>query len=233
MWQYLGGRWWPRGTANLRRSLLRANPVPGRVFGWALLAGVLAIVALSGFWIILFQLVRTPANVLPDMSDYPFLTAAIILLTASLAAPLSEEAAFRGYFQVPMERQFSGPVAVVMSSTLFALAHGTHGFFWPKLLVYFLAGFGFGVSAYLTNSIVPGIAVHILGDITFFTMVWPNDANRLVVGEGGADAWFWLHAAQAVLFAILAILAFRRLVHSTRRARTGPGSMTPGALEVA
>jgi membrane protease YdiL (CAAX protease family) len=220
MWQYLGGRWWPRSTSNFRRSLLRANPVPRRVFGWALLAGALSITALSGCWIVLFQLVRMPANVLPDISDYPFLTVALVLVTASLAAPLSEEAAFRGYFQVPLERQFSGPAAVVISSILFALAHGTHGFFWPKLLVYFLVGLCFGVTAYLTNSILPGIAVHILGDVTFFTLVWPYDAARRLVGEGGADGWFWIHAAQAALFTVLAIFAFRGLASAAGRVRS-------------
>jgi len=201
---------------------LRANPVSGRVFGWSLLAGAFLIIALSGCWIVLSQLVRMPANALPDMSGYPFLTVALVLLTASLAAPLSEEAAFRGYFQVPLERQFSGPTAVVISSLLFALAHGTHGFFWPKLLVYFLVGLGFGTTAYLTNSILPGIAVHIFGDLVFFTLVWPNDADRPLAWEGGAGAWFWLHAVQAVAFGILAIFAFRALAHTARRARLGP-----------
>ena len=79
MWQYLGGRWWPRRTSNLRRSLLRANPVSGRVFGWSLLAGASLIVALSGCWIVLFQLVRTPANATSDVSGYPLLTVALVL----------------------------------------------------------------------------------------------------------------------------------------------------------
>jgi hypothetical protein len=194
------------------------------VFGWNLLAGAFSIAALSGTWIVLFQLVRMSPNVLPDISDYPFLTVALVLATASLAAPLSEEAAFRGYFQVPLEGQFSAPAAVVMSSILFALAHGIHGFFWPKLLVYFLVGLGFGTTAYLSNSILPGIAVHILGDVTFFTLVWPYDAGRRLVWEDGADAWFWIHVAQAVLFTVLAIFAFRGLAGAARR---GARSLTP------
>jgi membrane protease YdiL (CAAX protease family) len=220
MWQYLGGRWWPRSTSDLRRSLLRANPVPRRVLGWAVLSGALSIIALSGCWIVLFQLVRMPPNVLPDMSEYPYLTVALMLVMASLAAPLSEEAAFRGYFQVPLERQFSAPAAVVISSILFALAHGTHGFFWPKLLVYFLVGLSFGATAYLTNSILPGIAVHILGDVTFFALVWPYDAARRLVTDGGTDAWFWIHAVQAVLFTLLAISAFRGLARAAGRGRS-------------
>ena len=61
-----------------------------------------------------------------------------------------------------------------------------------------------------------------LGDVTFFTLVWPYDATRRHVGEGGADAWFWIHAAQAVLFTVLAIFAFRGLASAAGRGRSRP-----------
>jgi membrane protease YdiL (CAAX protease family) len=159
---------WPRGTSEARLRYLRARRVSGPAFAWAMLAGVLSIAALTGYWIVMFQLVKMPANVLPDMSKYPLLTIALVGMMASLVSPLTEEAAFRGYCKVILEREFRAPAAVVVSSVLFALAHFTQGFFWPKLLVYFLAGLVFGVTAYLTNPILPGIAVHILAGMTFF-----------------------------------------------------------------
>src|SRR5262245_38649501 len=58
MWQYLNGRWWPRRTSEARQRLLRAKPVSRRVFAWALVTGVLAIVALSGYWIVMFNLFK-------------------------------------------------------------------------------------------------------------------------------------------------------------------------------
>jgi membrane protease YdiL (CAAX protease family) len=213
MWQYLGGKWWPRSTSEARHHLLRARRVSGGAFVWAMLAGALSVVALSGCWIVMFQFVKMPENALPDMSSYQLLTIVLMRVMASLVSPLTEEAGFRGYCQVILEREFRGPAAVVISSVLFALAHITQGFFWPKLLVYFLAGLVFGVTAYLTNSILPGIPVHILADMTFFGLVWPHDAARRLVWDGGADGWFWLHAAQAVVFTALAIFAFRRLAH--------------------
>jgi membrane protease YdiL (CAAX protease family) len=224
MWHYLGGKWWPRSTSEARSRYLRAKRVSGRVFAWALLAGALSIVALAGYWIVMFQLVKMPGNVIPDMSTYPLLTVALTVAMASLVSPLSEEAAFRGYCQVILEGEFPGPVAVVISSVLFALAHVTHGLLWPKLLVYFLAGVTFGVTAYLTNSILPGLPVHILGDLTFFTLVWPDDAKRRLLREGGADAWFWIHAAQAIIFTALAILAFSRLARVTQLVSTVGGN---------
>lgn len=211
VWQYLGGRWWPRRKSAARRRLLRAEPVSREVFAWALVAGVPAFVALAGLWIVMFQLVKMPGNALPDLSKYPLVTTAAMVVMGSLVAPLSEEAGFRGYYQVVLEREFSAVAAVIISSIVFALGHFPHGLLLPKQFVYFLAGVTFGATAYLTRSILPGIAVHIFGDLTFFTMVWPYDATRRLVWEAGADGWFWIHVAQAIIFAALSIVAFTRL----------------------
>ena len=211
MWQYLSGRGWPRSTAAARRNLLRAQAVSGRTFAWAFFAGALAVVALAGYWIVLFQLVKMPGNVLPNPGDYPLFTIALFMIMGSLVSPLAEEAGLRGYCQTLLERDFRGPVAVAISSVFFAFGHVNHGLLWPKLTVYFLAGVAFGSIAYLTKSILPGIPVHMLGDLTFFALVWPYDAQRRLVWDGGADAWFWIHAAQAVVFTGLAIVAYRKL----------------------
>jgi membrane protease YdiL (CAAX protease family) len=218
MWMVLGGKGWPRSTSQARRLYLRANPASAQAFGWAALAGSMSVAAFAGVWIVLFQLVKMPGNALPDFSRYPWLTVALMILMASVAAPLTEEPAFRGYCQVILEREFSGPVAVVISSALFALAHGpTQGFVWPKLLFYFLVGIVFGSTAYLTNSILPAIPGHVFGLLIFFTLVWPHDAARRMVWEGGPDIWFWLHVSQAVVFAALALWAFRRLAKLSNR----------------
>jgi membrane protease YdiL (CAAX protease family) len=140
----------------------------------------------------------------------------LVGVMASLVSPLTEEAAFRGYCQVILERKFSGVAAVAISSLLFAFAHLTQGFFWPKLFVYFLAGVVFAVPAYLSKSTLPTIPVHIMADLTFFALVWPHDASRRLVSEGGADFWFYLHVAQILIFTTLAILAFRHLAELTK-----------------
>src|SRR5205085_10012989 len=115
-------------------------------------------------------------------SAYPRLTVILGLIMGSLVSPLTEEAAFRGYCQVMLERRFRGATAIAISSVFFALWHGpTQGFVWPKLLFYFLVGVTFGVAAYLTRSILPAIPVHIMGDLTFFFLVWPYDATRPLV----------------------------------------------------
>jgi membrane protease YdiL (CAAX protease family) len=178
----------------------------------------------------MFQLVQMPANVLPDLSKYPMLTVVLMPVMASLVSPITEECAFRGYCQVILEREFRGVVAVIISSVLFALAHLTQGFLWPKLLVYFLVGLAFGAMAYLTGSILPGIAVHIIGDLTFFALVWPYDTQRQLVWKSGADRWLWLHTLQAIVFTALAVIAFRRLATLSHRVRAvGDTCVVPGS----
>ena len=173
-------------------------------------------VALAGYWIVLFGLIRMPPNTLPDMSSYPRMTVALMILMGSLVAPFMEEAGFRGYFQVALEREFRGWVAVTVSSLVFALAHFAHGFLWPKLLVYVLVGVAFGATAYLTNSTLPALLPHVIGDLIFFTLVWPYDAARRLVSDSGTDNWFWIHVAQAIVFTVLAVWAFQRLARESR-----------------
>ena len=80
LWRYLGGAGWPRTTSEARRQYLRARRVPGRIFLWAVGSGLLAIVALAGLWIVLFQLAGlSTARVLPDYSKYPPITVALAL----------------------------------------------------------------------------------------------------------------------------------------------------------
>jgi membrane protease YdiL (CAAX protease family) len=223
-WQYLDGKGWPRSTAETRRCYLRAKRVPGSVFTWALVAGVLSIVSLAGLWIVLFQLVKMSPNVIDDFSKYPPLTAALVIVMASLVSPITEEAAFRGYCQSILERAFTAAPAILISSIFFTAAHVVHGLRWPKLLVYFLVGVVFGVTANLTKSILPALPVHIIGDLTFFVLVWPHDAARQLVRDAGPDTWFWIHVAHTVAFAALAIPSFLKLSKVSQSVRSGPGA---------
>ncbi len=223
-WQYLDGKGWPHSTSETRHRDLRANRVPGAVFTWALVAGVLSIISLAGLWIVLFQLVKMAPNVIDDFSKYPPLTAALVIVMASLVSPITEEAAFRGYCQNILERAFTGAPAILISSIFFTAPHVVHGLLWPKLLVYFLVGVVFGVTAYLTKSILPALPVHVIGDLTFFILVWPNDAIRQLVWDAGADTWFWIHVAQTVTFAALAIPSFLKLSKVSKSLWSGPGA---------
>jgi Type II CAAX prenyl endopeptidase Rce1-like len=98
-----------------------------------------------------------------------------------------------------------------MSSTVFAVAHVAQGIALPKLVFYFLVGVTFGTLAYLNDSILPVIPVHIAGDLIFFLFVWPHDTARSLVWRTGDDLWFWIHIVQMIVFTALAVLVFRKL----------------------
>lgn len=231
MWEYLGGKWGPRSTSDTRRHYLRATQIPGEMFAWALVAGLLAVIALVGYWIVLFQIVKVPGNGLPDFSKYPPLTVAAVLVMASLVSSLAEEAGFRGYFQGILEQTLRSPLAIVISSLVIAPAHAlTQGFFWSTMLWYFAVDMVFGGLAYLTNSILPGTVVHAIGLTIFFTLVWPNDAQRRPVWETGPDVWFWINVAQALVFTGLAAAAFSRLRSVAKRLHAAQSSGQPPAL---
>jgi membrane protease YdiL (CAAX protease family) len=219
IWRYLNGAWWPRRTSAARRELLRARTVRRRVFAWAVIAGGLSLIALVGLWIVLVELTGVGGNpTLPNSGDYPSLFIALAIAMGSLVSPLTEEAAFRGYAQVLLERSFKPSVAVVLSSLFFALYHGpTQGFAPSKILFYFVVGVVFGVTAFITQSVVPAIPVHIAGDLLFFTLVWPRDASRPLVWASGSDLMFWFNAVLLLVFGALAFLAFAHL----RRLSTG------------
>lgn len=218
LWRYLGGAGWPRGTAEARRHYLRARRMPGQVFLWAVGAGLLAIVALAGLWIVLFQLAHLPARALPDYSKYPLVTVALALVTASLVGAVTEEAMFRGYFQGILEGPVGAVAAILITALVMAPEHAqTQGFVWPTLLFYLVVDVMLGATAFLTQSILPGIVTHGIGLLVFFTLVWPGDVIRRVAGSGTTEQWFWLHSAQTLVFAVLATLAFIHLARISKR----------------
>src|SRR5258708_24790576 len=111
----------------------------------------------------------------------------------TLALPILEQAGFWGNYQSMLERSLPGLTAITSTAILFALLPHPpmHVPLWPKLIFFFFTGLTFGVMAYLAKSILPGMVVHILGLLIFFTLVF-----RTAAAHSGTDAWLWIHAAQ-------------------------------------
>ncbi|HKY19816.1 MAG TPA: type II CAAX endopeptidase family protein [Vicinamibacterales bacterium] len=167
---YLCGFWWylrgggpPRSTSDIRRDRLRANRVPGRVWTWALLAGGLGIVALVLVLRVANRMVSLPPQTLPDLSQVPTFTVWGLLLMAAPVAGIVEEAAFRGYMQGPIERRYGLTVAILITGTMFAVAHLDFTLIlWPY---YVAVAALYGTVTYLTNSIWPAVVLHTGGNI--------------------------------------------------------------------
>lgn len=212
-WLWLSGRGWPRTTAQSRRDLLRARQVKGMKFLLAFIAGGLGIIALCGLWIVLAETIEVPTSALPDMSKYPAAVVYPLIGMGALVGAVLEEAGFRGYAQMMLQKQFSGTTAILLCSALFAV--GPHpppyGFLLPKIVFYFLVAALLAVTAQVTESILPAIAVHIFGLAVFFTLVWPHDQGRSLIWRSGASFWFWAHAVQFVACSIAAGAILRHL----------------------
>jgi uncharacterized protein len=213
-WRYLGGAGWPRSTAESRRQNLRARGLSRRVWAWALSAGVLALIAYVALVMVWGRLIRLQPWAVPSLSRYSFLTVIGILLATAVEAGVVEEAAFRGYMQAPMEKRYGPKIAIVTVSVIFGfvhLANGYHELTW--LIPYAVFGSILGILAYLTNSVLPGLVLHAVGDLVRFLLVWrfgPNPPEQLI-WQSGADASFWMRLAVAVIFGLAAVWAYRRL----------------------
>ncbi len=220
MWLYLDGRGWPQRLSAARHRYLRANPLPWRVFGWAVLAGGLATAGLVGLWIVMARLVRMPGSVLPDMTGIPAVTAALAVGMGALISPLLEQAGFWGYCQAMLEEKFSPGAAVLLTAAIYSIGPHPGNVLVPRVIFYFLAGVIFGVMSALTRSNLPGLVVHVLGILVFFTLVWPNDPARPLLSASGPDAGFWLSAASVAVFGGLAVLAFFKLAGTAGQVNT-------------
>lgn len=182
-----------------------------------MLAGLLANIALGGLWIVISQLAKVPGNSTLNYSNYRLGTLVAVLITASIAGAVSEEAGFRGYFQGTLERYLGGPMAIALSALVMMPQHAlTQGFVWPTMMFYLIADSMLGFTAFITKSILPGIVVHATGLLVFFALIWPSDKTRAQVLTHGPDVWFMIHVAQVAIFGILALIAFRRLTRLVR-----------------
>ena len=232
---YLSGRGWPRATSQRRRELFRWNRMPWPTFFLAVGAGVLGLAAFGGLWIAAADLVHIPAGVQPKLGHIPLPTAISFLVMGALAAPLSEEAAFRGYAMGILQKAWGhAPAAIVGSTVLFAAVHFVQGIDPVKLSLYFGAGLIFALVGYMTNSLYAVMVVHSLGDVLGFTVLWPHD--QVHHGMGLADPMFAPAVAALAIFTPLAVLAFRKLhaVSQPLRATSQPvPSQALGALPIA
>jgi len=165
---WLNGAGWPKRWREARRYSLRLWRPTQRAWSRAGRGPTLLLLLLLAFLYLIWILVGRPTQP-PDLSPYPTTVYRVsILVMGAVVSGVVEEVAFRGYMQSGLER-FGAGTATVVTSIVFALFHGVHG--WQALLLLgpglFIASILYGMLAYHTGSIVPGIAMHVLGDLAF------------------------------------------------------------------
>lgn len=225
-WRYLNGAYPPESTAEERRTSLRVNRVSVRVWVWALLAGGLGIVALVIALHLANRMVVLPQQQLPDLTQIPKFTVLSLLLMAAPIAGIVEEAAFRGYMQRPIERHCGLAIAILVTGTMFAVAHLD---FTPVLLPYYVAVSAiYGTITYLTDSILPAIVLHTSGNIYSNIDLWLHGQAEWQAASGtadliwqtGADASFWMSLIALFIVGTATVWAFFKLARAARKSPT-------------
>ncbi len=216
-WRYLDGAGPPEDSAAERRASLRAHAVPIRTWAWALLAGGLGIVTLVFGLQLVNRLVVLPQQTLPDLSHVPRATVLVLLMAGAPVAGIVEEAAFRGYMQGPIEKRYGLPIAILITGTMFAVAHLDFTLvLWPY---YVAVAAIYGVITQCTGSVLPAIVLHTAGNTYSNLDIWLHGKAEWQAGAGpaaliwqtGADVSLWMSAAWFVLVAALAAAAYVKL----------------------
>jgi membrane protease YdiL (CAAX protease family) len=222
-WRYLNGGGPPTSTAEERRISLRANRVSCRVWAWALLAGALGIVALVLALRVANRMVVLPPQQLPDLARVPKLTVLSLLLMAAPVAGIVEEGAFRGYMQGPIERRYGLAVAILITGTMFAVAHLDFTLIlWPY---YVAVAAIYGTVTYLTESILPAVVLHTGGNIYSNIDLWLHGQAEWQASSGptaliwttGADTSFWIWSGTLLIVAAAMAWAYVKLARAVQK----------------
>jgi membrane protease YdiL (CAAX protease family) len=163
---YFSGWGPPAATREARQKLARASWPSLRIWRAAIPAMVFGIVALIALRLLLPGLMPVRAPSIPiSFSSLPLPTIVGVLLSISAIAAVTEEIAFRGYMQEPMENAYGIVPAVMIVGVMFWVAHLDHGITITHLPFQLSASIALGFLAYFTRSLIPAMIAHGVADI--------------------------------------------------------------------
>jgi membrane protease YdiL (CAAX protease family) len=159
------------------------------------------------------------------LQEFPVVTLLAILLTLSVVAGVVEEAAFRGYMQGPIERRHGIGVAILVVSAVFGAAHLTDmqpAMTVARMTFIVLATVLYGIMVHLTNSILPGIVIHAVGNAIGLCWIWwlsrtpelPETPHGFAAAS--SEPRFWVVCGAALVCSVAAVWAFRGLAQVAR-----------------
>lgn len=213
--KYFSGSWWPRETSKARSHSIRTVSMPARLWKISLLASFLLVILVQSGFVFTFRIIEYPADMMTSeysFDEMPTWEAWLFILVSAMAAGIFEEMGFRGYAQVPLEERY-GPVAgITLVSILFLLSHLTQGWIAPLIFHVFAGSVLYGILAFSSGSLVPGMIAHTIIDVFMFSYWWSDVAgtfNRQPVGVAGIDLHFILWTTIFVASSVLFFLAVR------------------------
>ncbi len=220
---YLNGRGWPTSTAEIRRRNFRARFLSWAESRWSLLAGTLAIMCL---WLLFAAFGNVGSEPVPGReAALPPAILFMFVVIGSAVTALGEEGGLRGFMQTPLEHRFGPRAAIVTTTIVFVLIHAARGL--PVLVrmgpFYLATGFVYGLLAYLTQSILPALLLHFLGDVITFGL----RSSLIHLSGPRTGAAITLCIVGAAIVGGLSIVAFRRLAVVSATTRIARASDMP------
>jgi membrane protease YdiL (CAAX protease family) len=163
---YFSGWGPPASTRDARKRLARSSLPSARIWRAAIPPMVFGIITLVALRLLLPSLmpVRAPSVSIP-LSSYPLPTIIGALLSIAMIAAVTEEIAFRGYMQKPLEEAYGIVPAVLIVGIMFWVAHLDHGITITHLPFQMSASIALGLLVYLTRSLIPAMIAHGAADI--------------------------------------------------------------------
>lgn len=216
--RWFGGSWGPASTSEARREALRARPIDRSVRRTAAIAAILTMMFIVTFTMLTYRIIEIPDEGAP-LPVLPWWSLYTDLLLVAVIAGVSEESAFRGYLQAPLETRYGPVAAIAISALLFWAVHLNHPSGLARFPALIAMGGMLGALAWASRSIYPAIAVHVAADALVFIAstagVGPRSIwNPPLVADSGLDGAFLLTMALAIATGIGTIAMIRSLVSS-------------------
>lgn len=219
-WTFIRGDWGSPEHAATRRHDLRANALSGDLWPVALVAGLVGFGALFALITVMARLVPLPQSAqIPTPAGMPAVTMLVLLTMASVVAGVTEEAAFRGYMQTPIEERYGLPLAILVNGTMFGLLHfPNHPDSVLVMLPYYIAVAAvYGGLTWAANSILPSLVLHVGGDIWSLGRLWMtgrpewqlSSSPPALIRETGVDGGFLVAIASLAMLTGLTVAGYR------------------------
>lgn len=155
------------------KALLRWRYISSKNWVWILILSVSSAILLDEVDKILIFIGVTPVEFLEKVS-VGYRTESVsdmfwLMLGVGFTAPWVEESIFRGFIQATLESKYSIPIAIILTSILFALIHMQPYWFIQLIALSLITGF----CSWKFHSIIPSVAIHSANNI--WTLIMIND----------------------------------------------------------
>ena len=220
--KYFSGSGWPKSTSEARAENFRTTKLSGSTWLWSLFTALIIVVVIESSLMVTFRIVAFPADAWDlgiDYKVFPLWQVWLYIILMASVAGITEEVGFRGYMQVPLEKRYGPVKGVILVAIFFMVFHLNQA--WAPFVLLHLFAFGtlWGILAYTSGSLIPGMISHIIADIFSFSYWWTDVAgafNKRPITETGLDSQFFIWLL--ILFASITLFVggTRRILASRR-----------------